>query len=621
MPQPMSTLVTTAVAVELKAAPGDDPAKRPTFTIIGYTGAVMSISGFYSPVIVDLAGLKADTQQLPALRDHDAGRIVGQTSAISIDGKGVRLTGTVTGDNADATEVVTQAKNGFEWKASIGANIVRREFLDAGKKATVNGREVVGPVVIAREALLQEISFVSIGADNKTSATVAAKKGKQMPPPLSEATDVETEDQADALHAERDRSRAIRGICRGQYREIESKALDQGWTPDQTSAACLTQLRASRPSGAQSFNRGGGSTGMTRQTLEAVLMVRGGREALAVKEYGAPTVENARHMRASSLVDICAASLHLDGTDTAGLGRNDLVRAAFSTLSLPSTLANVMGKTLLPAYLEATESWRPFGKVLPAANFKPQIGIRPSFVGELKPLPRGGEIKHGTLAEATFPWSVAPFAEMLVIDRQDVVNDDLGFFDQITPLFGVAAGRAVNDLVWSTIIGGQAAGFFATGKNNLQTGNLDVAGLQFAISRMRSQRDVRGNDISIKPVVLAVPPELEFAARALVESTLVGRTDAQPSGNPLVNIVQVIPESRLSNTGKFGAAANATDWYLFAGPQDAPIIVGYLEGREAPIVQSFGLDHQANVLALTFRCYHDFGVALADPRAANKTHA
>ena len=30
----------------------------------------------------------------------------------------------------------------------------------------------------------------------------------------------------------------------------------------------------------------------------------------------------------------------------------------------------------------------------------------------------------------------------------------------------------------------------------------------------------------------------------------------------------------------------------------------------------FGLDHQANKLAVTWRVYHDFGAALCDPRAA-----
>lgn len=170
-PEPARITLTADVAVEFQAASGDK--KRPTFSIVGYTGAVMNVMGFYNPVIVDLTGLKAPSQTIPALRQHDPNRIVGQTDSIKI-GENVALTGTVTGDNADAQEVVSQANNGFKWQASIGADPTRREFLESGKRATVNGREVAGPMVIVREANLYEISFVPLGADGQTSANVAA---------------------------------------------------------------------------------------------------------------------------------------------------------------------------------------------------------------------------------------------------------------------------------------------------------------------------------------------------------------------------------------------------------------------------------------------------------------
>lgn len=166
-----TTIRANAFPVEIEAASAAD--KRPTFAMVGYTGAPMRIEGFYNPVIVDLAGLKYPSQQIPAYRGHDPDKLVGQTDTITV-GKTLVLTGTITGDNEDAQEIVTQAKNGFKWQASIGADIVRREFLDAGKTATVNGREVTGPLLISRETMLGDMSFVPRGADTATSATVAA---------------------------------------------------------------------------------------------------------------------------------------------------------------------------------------------------------------------------------------------------------------------------------------------------------------------------------------------------------------------------------------------------------------------------------------------------------------
>lgn len=171
---PKELVINATAPVELKAAEGEGG--LPRFSIVGYTGARMMLAGFYTPVVVDLAGLKPDRQEIPALRDHDPSRIVGQTDAIEVDADGARLGGMITGENDDAREVVSQSKNGFRWQASIGATIVRQESVKAGESARVNGREESGPVLIAREARLREISFVALGADGATSATVAASQ-------------------------------------------------------------------------------------------------------------------------------------------------------------------------------------------------------------------------------------------------------------------------------------------------------------------------------------------------------------------------------------------------------------------------------------------------------------
>lgn len=171
---PSTFRINATGAVEIQAAKGEG--KRPTFSITAYTGAPMLLAGFFSPVIIDLAGFKASREHMPVLFGHDDMRVVGQTDSTIIDDSGVRQIGTFTSDEADARMIVGNAKNGFEWQASVGASIVRQEFLKAGEKAVVNGREVVGPMLIAREARLHETSFVAIGADSQTTVNVAASK-------------------------------------------------------------------------------------------------------------------------------------------------------------------------------------------------------------------------------------------------------------------------------------------------------------------------------------------------------------------------------------------------------------------------------------------------------------
>ena len=99
------------------------------------------------------------------------------------------VTGIMSGHNSHTSEVVGMSKNGFVWQASIGAQITAQpEFVQAGMKKRVNGRMIEGPVYVARKSRLREISFVSLGADDNTSAVAASDKneGNEMDSKLKE---------------------------------------------------------------------------------------------------------------------------------------------------------------------------------------------------------------------------------------------------------------------------------------------------------------------------------------------------------------------------------------------------------------------------------------------------
>lgn len=211
------------------------------------------------------------------------------------------------------------------------------------------------------------------------------------------------------------------------------------------------------------------------------------------------------------------------------------------------------------------------------------------------------------LGEAVLLGSLGTFARQLRLTREMVINDDLNIFDQMAPMLGRMGGRALNDVVYTTLLSGAGAHFTAGRGNLLTTGSdLDAESLGEAIALLRKQRDPSGADIQITPKVLLVPPELEMTAKALVASTYVGVTDGSPTG-------KVVVESRLSNPAFSGFSATA--WYLFAGPIDAPMLIGFLEGREAPTVESFGLSSDVDTLGFSWRVYHDFGASLGDYRA------
>lgn len=172
--------ITITAAKKEDGTPADGPSK---FEMLAYSGAKMRPGGWYAsaPLIVDIAGMEFPSSQvIPVHRDHDTGKVVGHTTAIVAKNQ-LKLSGVVSADNAHAKEIVGSSKNAFPWQSSIGATLTAEpEFVDQGQTVFVNGRKHAGPVFVARKSRLFEASFVSLGADSRTSAVAAAKKDRKM---------------------------------------------------------------------------------------------------------------------------------------------------------------------------------------------------------------------------------------------------------------------------------------------------------------------------------------------------------------------------------------------------------------------------------------------------------
>lgn len=155
-------------------APGDG-GKRPSFTIRAYNGGVMRTDFSYYPVVLDLRGGKSAGQFVPILYAHDEERPVGQSTEVEINASGVTLKGQITGEDDTAKMILAHARNGYKWQASVGVVVERQEFLSDGAKMNVNGKEVRGPLVIARAWTMRETSILTVGADKSSTVRIAAR--------------------------------------------------------------------------------------------------------------------------------------------------------------------------------------------------------------------------------------------------------------------------------------------------------------------------------------------------------------------------------------------------------------------------------------------------------------
>ncbi|MEM9366380.1 MAG: hypothetical protein AAGD07_10310 [Planctomycetota bacterium] len=293
--------------------------------------------------------------------------------------------------------------------------------------------------------------------------------------------------------------------------------------------------------------------------------------------------------------------------------------SAATTVSLSGILSNVANKSLLKGYMEEDSDWREFASVKPVTDFKEATSYRMLDDMEYEKVAPNGEIAHGRLGQESYTRSADTYAKMLGITRTQIINDDLGAFDDIRERLGQGSARKFRRIFWQTFLSNAA--FFTAERANLLTGantalGEDGAALQLAITSYRKLKSTDGKQIGTgtlgTPTKLLVPPELEFVAESLYTSANVNTGGASTSdkvGSADVHRGRYKPYvvNELSDTDY--ANASATAWYLF-GKNLKPLVVSFLNGVEQPTIESADADFHH--LGVRFRGYHDFGVDQAE---------
>ena len=659
-PEPRELNLTGTLSIE-SAASAEQPRNR-RFTMLAYTGGAMRIAGFSYPVVVDLSGLDLSRASWPIFVGHnqDIDDLLGQTDRVEVVGSSLIASGEVIGTSPRVQRVVEAHDRGFRWQASIGAAVLAREFVPEGRSINVNGSAFSGPVLVARRAELGEISFVFVGADRNTSATIAAnqaaKENSVMDENIStnQAVEAATEgaaaqattgtdagapaiqaaasgndsitadpvaDMRARAAAEQLRIAAVRKVCGDKHCEIAAKAISEGWDVTRTE---LEVLRADRPKAPAAHVP---DNSMTGNVLEAACMMTGGAKSDAVvSAYGEKAVEAAdkRFRGGIGLQELLLEAAWANGYD----GRNfrdsrSVLRFAFghslqagwSSIDVGGILSNVANKFLLEGFFSVERVWRNICAVRNVQDFKTVTSYRLIGRDQYEIVAPGGEIKHGTLGEESYTNKADTYGLMLSIDRRDIINDDLGAITTVPRKLGRGSGLKINDVFWSTFLNNAA--FFAAGNNNYLTGAdtvLGIDGLSKAEVTFLDQIDGDGKPIGVMPAVLLLPTALSATGTMLYKSLEIRDTTAStkyPVANPHQGKFRVEVSRYLSNSQYTGNSSKA--WYLLADPADLPVIeVAFLNGQESPTIETAEADF--NVLGIQMRGYHDFGASLQDPR-------
>lgn len=173
--------------LDIQAADGEAEGP-PKFNLVANTGTPMLLGGFFDPVIVDMEGAKFHHKVTPVIADHDVGKRIGHTTRQAIlpagssrklggaerSGPLIYADGIASSRMGIAQGFVEDAKAGFPFQVSIGADIVEAYYVEEGEKAKVNGKSYKGPLIVASKTVVRELSVTVLGADGETSAQIAA---------------------------------------------------------------------------------------------------------------------------------------------------------------------------------------------------------------------------------------------------------------------------------------------------------------------------------------------------------------------------------------------------------------------------------------------------------------
>ena len=145
----------------------------PRFSMVGYTGGIIRQAWSREPIVIDLAGMTVPSV-IPIVFGHDYSleSVLGQgTSTV---GSQLVIEGAILSQCDAATQVVQLGDRGYQWQASVGADVDEQSLVAEGDTVTVNGQTFSGPIRIVKRSTLRECSFVTLGADAATAVTITA---------------------------------------------------------------------------------------------------------------------------------------------------------------------------------------------------------------------------------------------------------------------------------------------------------------------------------------------------------------------------------------------------------------------------------------------------------------
>jgi HK97 family phage prohead protease len=441
-----------------------------------------------------------------------------------------------------------------------------------------------------------------------------------------------------------------------EFAALRARALDEGWTADQTRHIVLqaldtgapeaprtrsdadvgihhqapvpTRAHPTAPAPAASVQAGDDAIDKFKRGVSEALIVRAGIDASRAA-IDAARAGGFVGMRLSRMAE---RYLHLLNIDTGGLNDDQLAMRAMTTRASGMTtsdfanvLANTANKALLLGWEQAPETWQQWVRIGQVPDFKLATRTGLSGFSSLAVVPEDGEITYGKFTDRKETIQAISYAKKFRLTYQAIKNDDLSAFTAIPRGMGRAAQSVIGDVVYAllnntgpTLNQDSTALFDTSGHANYTASAAapSVATLDVGFTAMAMQKDPNNSKVlNIVPRFLLVPKALETTARTLAASQYdpgaTGSSKNFMTPNPFQNRVEVVSDARLD-----GQTNGTTAWYLAADPNRFDTVeVAFVDGIAEPYLKE---EQEWDTRGVEWVVGVDFGVAALDFRGLFK---
>lgn len=381
----------------------------------------------------------------------------------------------------------------------------------------------------------------------------------------------------------------------------------------------IAHLRTARPTQTTGYriNAGGSGNGVDTMQLLSAALAQAGRLPNLERHFSEQVLQQA-HTRyrgrlslQQTLLEAAIASGQYQGDWNVRANLHEVLRAAFSTQSLPGILSNNVNKFLMAGFMAVDQSWREFVRINSVNDFKEVSTYRGVGSYTFQEIGATSKIPSGTDSETTYTNRAKTYARGLTLTREAIINDDLSYLTGKPVELGRGGGLALITAIYTEFL--DNAAFFSVGNKNVSSGALSISSLNAMLAVFRKQTDEAGEYIMATPAILLVPVELEATANTLYNDiNRSGGDTGTTESNPHARKYKPVVSPHLSDSRFTGHSTTAH--YLLANPADIPVQeVVFLDGVEAPQVETAEADFMT--LGVQMRGVFDFGTKKQEFRA------